>query len=102
MEPSLPKNHEDHSAGKGFTSMTHYNLVRKFISLPHAMKIRDAKAAMDKEWKKLQTIPARQPEKAKNKKETILAKRQKESPLCCIDGHISPQKRGFRTTITNV
>ena len=47
-----PKTHEDHIAGKGLTSMSHYNLVHKF------MKILDAKAAGDKEWKKLETTPA--------------------------------------------
>ena len=52
------KIHEDRIAGKGFTSMTHYNLVRKFIPMPQAMKILDVKAAVDKEWKKLDTIPA--------------------------------------------
>ena len=43
---------------KGFTFMKHYNLVSKFIPMPHPMKIPDAKAAVDKEWKKLETIPA--------------------------------------------
>ena len=33
------RNHEDHIAGKGFTSMTHYNLVHKFIPVPQAMTI---------------------------------------------------------------
>ena len=28
------RNHEDHIAGKGFTSMTHYNLVHMFIPMP--------------------------------------------------------------------
>ena len=45
-----------HIAGEGSTSMTHYNLVHKFIPLPQAMKIPDAEAAMDKERKKLGTI----------------------------------------------
>ena len=56
LESSLPKDHEDHIAGKGYNSMTHYNLVHKFVPVPQAMKIPDAKAAMDKEWKKLETI----------------------------------------------
>ena len=43
------KTHEDRIAGKGFTFMTHYNLVHKFIPMPQAMKIPDAKAAVDKE-----------------------------------------------------
>ena len=35
--------HEDRIAGKGFTSMTHYNFAHKFILMPQAMKIPDAK-----------------------------------------------------------
>ena len=31
-----PKNHEDHIASKGFTSMSHYNLVHKSIPMPQA------------------------------------------------------------------
>ena len=38
--------------------MSHYNLAHKFIPMPQAMKIPDAKAAVDKEWKELETIPA--------------------------------------------
>ena len=38
--------------------MVHNNLVHKFIPMPQAMKILDAKAAVDKEWKKLEAIPA--------------------------------------------
>ena len=39
--------------------------------MPQAMKIPDAKAAVDKEWKKLETIPAWQLDKVKCKKEVI-------------------------------
>ena len=49
VDSSLPTKHEDRIAGKGFTSMTHYNLVHKFILLPQAMKIPEGKAAVDKE-----------------------------------------------------
>ena len=72
VESSQPKNHEDHIASKGFTSMTHHNLVHKFIPMPQVMKIPDAKAAVGKEWKKLETIPAWSLEKVKSKKEIIL------------------------------
>ena len=34
MEKSLPKYHEDHVAGKGDTSLQHYNLVHKLIPMP--------------------------------------------------------------------
>ena len=58
LESSLPKDHEDHIAEKGFNTLRQYNLVHKFILVPQAMKIPDSKAAVDKEWKKLETIPA--------------------------------------------
>ena len=51
-ESFLSKTHEDRIAWKGFTSMTHYNLVHKFIPMPQAMKIPNAKAAVEKEWQK--------------------------------------------------
>ena len=89
------QNHEDRIAGKGCNSMNHFNLVLKFIPLPQVMKIRDAKAAVDKEWKKLETTPAWQLEK-------VHKERQKESPLCCNDGHMSSQKCGVRAEISEV
>ena len=49
MEGSPHKNHEDHIAGKGIKSLNHYNLVLKFIPMPQAMKIPDAKAAVEKQ-----------------------------------------------------
>ena len=67
---------------QGFTSTTHYNLVLKFVTMPRAMKISDASAAEDKEWKNLQTIPAWNLEKVKSKKEVILeAQRDKKKVL---------------------
>ena len=58
--------------------MTHGNLVHKFIRVPQAMKIPDPKAAVDKEWKKLETTAACQWGKVKSKKEVILeAQREK-------------------------
>ena len=58
MGNSIPHHHEDHIAGKGENSLQHYNLVHKFILIPQAMKIPAAKAAMDKEWEKLEKISA--------------------------------------------
>ena len=84
VESSLPKDHEDHIAGKGYNSMAHNHLVHKFIPMPLAMKIPDAKAAADKEWKKHETIPAWVILEALRDK--------KNSPLRYIDGHLSSQK----------
>ena len=58
MGNSEPSNHEDHIAGKGENSLQHYNLVHKFIPMPQAMKIPAAKAAVEKEWEKLEKILA--------------------------------------------
>ena len=49
LESTLPKDHEDHIAGKGSHSMTRNDLVHKCILEPRAMKFPDAKAAVDKE-----------------------------------------------------
>ena len=49
MERTLHKGHEDKVAGRGMNSLSHYNLVHKFIPMPQTMKIPDAKVAVDKE-----------------------------------------------------
>ena len=79
---------------QGFTSMTHYNLVHKFIPMHPAMNIRDAKAAVDKEWKKARDNPSVAIEQGEEQKggHSGSGKRQKESPLCYIDGHLPPQE----------
>ena len=51
------KTDEDRIAGKGFTSMTQKNGAYVF-PMPQVMKIPDAKAAVEQEWKVLETIPA--------------------------------------------
>ena len=61
--------HEEHIAGKGQNSVLHYNLVHRFMSMLQAMKIPDAKAAVVKEWKQLETIPAWDVKKVSSKKE---------------------------------
>ena len=71
MGNSIPHNHEDHIAGKGENSLQHYNLVHKFIPMPQAMKIPAAKAAVDKEWEKLEKISAWSLTKVRSKKQVI-------------------------------
>ena len=72
--------------------------------MPQALKIRDATAVVDKEWERLEKLPAWQLEKVKSKREVILgAQREKNSPLCYIDGHICHLKKfGVTTEITEV
>ena len=71
MGNSEPSNHEDHIAGKGENSLQHYNLVHKFILLLQVMKNPAAKAAVDKEWEKLEKISAWNLTKVKSKKMVI-------------------------------
>ena len=68
---SLPNHHEDHIAGKGDNSLQHYNLVHKFIPMPQAVKIPAAKAAVDKEWEKLEKFSAWNLTKVGNRNEVI-------------------------------
>ena len=71
MGESLPNHHEDHIAGKENNSVQHKNLIHKFIPTPQAMKIPAAKAAVDKEWEKLEKISAWNLTKVRSKKEVI-------------------------------
>ena len=77
MEESLPNHPEDHIAGKVDNSLQHYNSVHKFIPVPQAMKIPAAKAAVDKEWEKLEKIPAWDLTEVRSKKEVIEEARTK-------------------------
>ena len=92
LESSLPKDHEDHIAGKGYNSMTHYNFFHKCILMPQAMNIPDAKAAVGKEWKKLEKNPAWQLDKVKSKKDFILEARRDKKKVHFADGRLSSQK----------
>ena len=71
MGESLPNHHEDHIAGKGDNSLQHYSLVHNFIPMPQALKIPAAKAAVDKEWEKLEKISAWNLTKVRSKKEVM-------------------------------
>ena len=48
--------------------MTHLFFVRKFVPMPQVMEVPDAKAAVDKELKKLETIPAWDVKKSRAKR----------------------------------
>ena len=75
LESSLPKDHEDHEdhiAGKGYHSMSHYICNTKTYSDTQARKILDAKAAVDKEWKNVETIQHGSRTKVKGEEEIIL------------------------------
>ena len=52
-------------------SLSHYSLVHKFIPMSQAVKIPDAKEALEKEWEKLEKIPAWDKTKVRNKSDKI-------------------------------
>ena len=87
--------------------MSHYNLAHKFTPMPQAMKIPDAKAAVDKELKKTRDDPSLGFGKSQEQEEVILeAPRDRKKvhfaalmDICYIDGHMSPQKYGVGTNI---
>ena len=81
MEESPPNYHEDHLARKGDNSLQHYNLIHKFLPLPQAMKIPAAKAAVEKEWEKLEKISAWNLTKVRSKKEVIDEARTKDAKV---------------------
>ena len=66
------------------------------------MKIPDAKAAVDKGWKKLQTIPAWDAKKVKSKKEVIKEAQKNYNKVHFIDGLMSSQEFRVGATIPEV
>ena len=90
---SLPNHHEDHIEGRRrqFTTALKFWL-HKFIPVPQAMKIPAAKAAVDKEWEKLEKISAWNLTKVRSKKEVIDEASKDEgrkSSFRLTDGHMS-------------
>ena len=70
MGNSILHHDQDNIAGKGEISLQHCNLVHKFIPMP-ALKIPAAKAAVAKEWKKLEKFSAWNLTKVRSKKQVI-------------------------------
>ena len=72
LESTPPKDHEYHIAKSRFNSLSRYNMVHTFVPMPQAMTILDAKAAVNKEWEKVEELPAWQLDKVRSKREVIL------------------------------
>ena len=94
MGNSIPHHHEDHIAIKGENSLQHNNTVHNFTPMRQAMKIPEAKAAVDKEWEKLDKISAWNLTKVRSKKEVIDEARTSGATVsfCIINGHPSSEK----------
>ena len=93
MGNSIPHYHQYHIAGKGEKSLQHYNLVHKFIPMPQTMKIPAAKAAVDKEWEKLEKISAWNLTKVRSKEEVIDEARTSGATVhfASFNGHMSSE-----------
>ena len=104
MERNLPRDHEDHIAEKGFNSLSHYNLVHKFISMPQALKIPDAKSCGGSrigDARKVASLES-DPSKEQKRGHPGSSKRPNNSPFCYADGHLSSQKYGVRTEVSKI
>ena len=72
------------------------------VSLHYASTILDAKAELDKEWEKLEKLPAWQVTQVQSKK-VFIGKAQKEgrtvTSLCNADGLLPPQELGVTAKV---
>ena len=68
--------------------------------MPQAMKIPDAKAAVEEARKVASVDSAKSKEQKRGHSGS--RKREKESPLRYIDGHLSSQKFGVRTKVLEI
>ena len=74
LDSSPLKDHEYHIAGKGYISISHCNLVHKFIPKPQAIKIPDAKAAVEKGMAEAQNNYSVAVDSVKSKKRKLFSK----------------------------
>ena len=82
LRESVWKNdHEDRTAGKGFNSLSHCNLVHKSIPTLQATKIPDAKPAVDKEWEKLEKMRHGKLRKVNSKRRSFKRHRKRDGPF---------------------
>ena len=109
LESTLPMDHKDHIAEKGFKSTSHYNLKQGVTGncseWRHSSTEEDQvclKSGGSSRRKGLEKLPAWQLTKVKSKKEIIpeAQKRAKNSPYA--DGHLSSRKCGVGTEVSKV
>ena len=97
LEGTQPEDYDDHIAGKGHNFLSHCNLVHKFIPVPPAMNIPEAKAAVEKEWEKLEKMPAWQLTKVRSKQE-VIQEAHREGKTVHLATLMSSQESGVGTT----
>ena len=95
--------HEDHISAKGKKSLSQYNLAHKFHPMPQALKIPDAKAAVEK-WEKLEKISAWQLTKVRKQKRRDRRSRE-QGQKCSFrvsDGSMWSQEFGAGASISKI
>ena len=100
MEGSLHKYHEDHIAGKGMNSLSHYNLVHKFIPVPQAIKknTRCTGSSGKIMGKTLENTSMAAAESQKPKGGDRWSKEWGQNRTCCVvNGRTSSQEFGVGT-----
>ena len=85
LEGTLHEDHEDHIAGKGLNSVNHYNLAHKLIPMPKAMKIPDAKVAVENAWENSRKYRHGSWRKSETKKRWSMKQGKKATP--CTSRH---------------
>ena len=79
--------------------MSHHNLVHKTVPILYAMKISDANAAVDKEWRKLKDLRAWKV-KSKERCHRADAKRRQNSSLwTCATYRTRNENRSSKNTV---
>ena len=95
MRNSEATTYGPHRRKKGYVGSFHYGLVHKPVFVQEAMKIPEAKSAVEEEWHELDTVPAWDVKKARPKSEVIrqAKKEWKNSPLREPDGTLTLGER---------
>ena len=95
--------HEDHISAKGMSSKTNFSLVQKFIPVPQALKIPDAKAGSAKKWENWKNTGMAADESQKQERSDRRSKEwgQKISSRV-IDGCLSSWDFGVGTSVSKV
>ena len=103
LESTLPRNHREHIAEKGFNLHIIIWCINSFLCSKR-WKFRMRKLQW-RDWDKLEKVFAWQMEKVVSKRHVNLEaqkERQNESPLCYIDGHVSSPECRVRTKAPKV
>ena len=97
---SVPhKYHEGHISAKGINSLSHCNLVHKFIPRPEAKKYWMQRHQWRKNGKNLRKYPHGSWLKSEKRGDRRSKEQGRKSSFCVIDGSLSSQEFGVRASL---